>query len=47
MLLKSLEVSAEVFDKILYGSKLNNYELKNLKNILINSTDNLEKTLKR
>lgn len=35
------------FDKILYGSKLNNYELKNLKNILINSTDNLEKTLKR
>ena len=35
------------FDKILYGSKLNNYELQNLKNILINSTDNLEKALKR
>ena len=36
-----------LFDKILYGCKLNQYELENLKNILINGTDNLEKTLRR
>lgn len=36
-----------LFDKILYGSKLKQNELQNIKNILINSTDNLEKTLRR